>query len=540
MSGKACRIITTTMSLAACALFLCAVPAMGQEAAQATPPSPDSAGLAEQVRTLSETVRQLQTQVQTLNAEIEEMRGKQPAPATDDAIRTSSSQSGAAASGITDPYLTLPSREQDSTSSTPSSTRVSPPPQNATVEDRLSQLEDNQQLIDSKLTDQDQIKVESGSKYRVRLSGIVLLNMFEDRGVVDNIDDPEIALESNPLASAGTFAGTLRQSQIGLQVFGPDIWGAHTSADIKFDFAGGFPDAPNGAVLGLVRLRTGTIRLDWANTSIVAGQDFLFFSPLAPTSLAQFAIPALSYAGNLWAWTPQVRVEHRIHFSDTSSLLLAGGILDSLSGDLPYSTYERYPSWGEESGQPAYAARVAWSQRVLGQELTLGLGGFYGRQYWGFGRHVDGWAATTDLTMPLGKYFALTSQFYRGRALGGLGGGIGQDVLLAGPITSPGVVQGLDSVGGWTQLKFKPVPKFEVNGALGIDNPFDSELLRFPASASYYGVSLARNVSPFVNFIYQVRSNVMFSVEYRHLKTYVAGDEAYSADHINVSLGYIF
>ena len=382
--------------------------------------------------------------------------------------------------------------------------------------------------------------MESGSKYRVRISGIVLLNMFENRGVVDNADFPEIALEPGPLDSAGTFGGTLRQSQIGLQVFGPALWGARTSADIKFDFAGGFPNTPNGTMLGLVRLRTGTVRMDWANTSIIAGQDFLFFSPLAPTSLASFALPALSYAGNLWAWTPQVRIEHRVHFSDTSSLLLQGGILDSLSGDLPYSTYERYPSWGEESGQPAYAARMAWSQRILGQNLTLGSGGYYGRQYWGFGRHVDGWAATADITMPLGKYFDLTGQFYRGRALGGLGGGIGQDVVTGGSIINPVLVQGLDSVGGWTQLKFKPVAKLEVNGALGIDNPFDSELRRFPASGSYYGVSLARNVSPFVNFIYQVRSNVMFSLEYRYLKTYVVEDEAYSANHINVSLGYIF
>ena len=117
---------------------------------------------------------------------------------------------------------------------------------------------------------------------------------------------------------------------------------------------------------------------------------------------------------------------------------------------------------------------------------------------------------------------------------------MGQDVLLAGPLLSPAAIQGLDSMGGWVQVKFKPVPKFEVNGALGDDNPFAAELRRFPSSDSYYGVSLSKNLSPFVNFIYQVRSDVMFSVEYRHLKTYETGDDAYSATHINVALGYIF
>jgi len=122
---------------------------------------------------------------------------------------------------------------------------------------------------------------------------------------------------------------------------------------VKFDFGGGFPTAPNGAVMGLIRFRTGTIRLDWSNTSIIAGQDFLFFAPLEPTSLAQFAIPALSYAGNLWGWTPQVRIEHRVNFSDHSSLLFAGGILDSLTGDLPLrSTSAIHPGVKNPGSRP--------------------------------------------------------------------------------------------------------------------------------------------------------------------------------------------
>jgi hypothetical protein len=509
--------------------------------------SPD---LANEVRALSATVRELQAQVQSLNSELQEVRAKEGSLELDSALppkplpRASVEQPSDAPPSATnnphDPYSTFPENEaavvsQPESPASPNS--ISPA---KSIEERLAQLEDDQQLDDSRLSDQDQTKVESGSKYRVRLSGIVLLNMFENRGTVDSTDTPEIALEPNPLDSAGTFGGTLRQSQIGVQAFGPDVAGARTSADVKFDFGGGFPNAPNGAVMGLIRFRTGTIRLDWSNTSIIAGQDFLFFAPLEPTSLAQFAIPALSYAGNLWGWTPQVRIEHRVNFSDHSNLLFAGGILDSLTGDLPYSQYDRYPSWGEESGQPAYAARLAWSGRILNQNFTVGEGGYYGRQYWGFGRHVDGWVASTDLTMPLGKYFAFTGEFYRGRAVGGLGGGIGQGVLINGSLLSPVTIQGLDSMGGWVQLKYKPVAKFEINAALGDDNPFTSEFKKFPGNVSYYGVNLTRNFSPFVNFIYQLRSDVMFSVEFRRLKTYQFEDDAYTANQTNISLGYIF
>jgi hypothetical protein len=521
---------------AACALLLGAGGARGQENGAAAA----SAELANQVHTLSETVRQLQAQVQSLNSRLNELRPREENQGTDPSSPPSSSraQPMAATSGSNDPYLTFPAASSAAPAASYAAKTAAP---GRSLEQRLSQLEDDQDLTDSRLADQDQTKVESGSKYRLRLSGLVLLNMFENRGVVDNADLPEIALPAGALDSAATFAGSLRQSQIGLQVFGPDLAGARTSADIKFDFAGGFPNTPNGTVLGLARLRTGTVRLDWANTSVVAGQDFLFFSPLAPTSLAQFAVPALSYAGDLWAWTPQVRVEHRIHVSDSSSWMLAAGVLDSLSGELPYSSSERYPSWAEESGQPAYAARLAWTKRIRGQNLTLGSGGYYGRQYWGFRRHVDGWAGTADMTLPLGKYFGLSAQFYRGRAVGGLGGAVGQDVVMAAnALLSSTPILGLDSVGGWTQLQFKPAPKFQVNAALGIDNPFASELNRFPGSASYYGTLVSRNVSPFVNFIYQLRSDVMFSVEYRYLKTYELDDGAYSAHHINASLGYIF
>ena len=90
------------------------------------------------------------------------------------------------------------------------------------------------------------------------------------------------------------------------------------------------------------------------------------------------------------------------------------------------------------------------------------------------------------------------------------------------------------------QLKFKPKANFEVNFAYGQDNPFAGELRAFPASAYYYGSSLSRNLSPFVNFIYRVRSDVVVSVEYRRLQTYTLDSGANNANQIGSSVGYIF
>jgi hypothetical protein len=411
----------------------------------------------------------------------------------------------------------------------------------ASTEDRITKLEENQELADAKIAEQSQTKVESASKYRARLSGMMLLNMYGERGSTLNVDFPQLVIPPGLLSSGGSFGGSVRQSQIGIQAFGPTIGSARTSADIQFDFAGGFPEAQNGASFGIMRLRTGTIRFDWTNTSVVGGQDSLFFAPLSPTSIATLGIPAMAYSGNLWSWTPQLRVEHRFTLSDSSSFSLQGGVLDNLTGDPPPSLFERYPSWGEYSGQPAYATRLSWTQRVRGQDLTIGAGGYYSRQLWGFGRSVDGWAGTMDLKLPLGSKFEFTGQFYRGRALGGIGGGLGQSVLWNGSLSDPNTqVHGLRSVGGWAQLKFRTTPKLQFNGAFGQDNPFSSDLRNFGGNGSYYGVLFSRNQSALVNFIYQPRSDFVFSVEYRRLNTLILDSNPRSANLVTFSLGYVF
>ncbi len=80
---------------------------------------------------------------------------------------------------------------------------------------------EEQELLKAKVEDQYQTKVESGSKYHVRLSGIVLMNAFSTRGSVDNLDLPRIAIPRVPGDSNGAFAASARQSRVNLEVFGP-------------------------------------------------------------------------------------------------------------------------------------------------------------------------------------------------------------------------------------------------------------------------------------------------------------------------------
>jgi hypothetical protein len=407
---------------------------------------------------------------------------------------------------------------------------------------RAATLDEEYDLLAGKVDDQYQTKVESASKYRMRISGIVLMNLFSNQGVVDNIDLPELAYFRLPGNSGGSFGATLRQSQLGFEVFGPRVAGARTRADIQVDLGGGFPVEPNGSTSGLMRLRTATMRMDWESTSVVAGQDGLFMSPNSPTSFASLAEPALSYAGNLWSWVPQVRVEHKFNVGESSSLLLQGGILDPLSGEVPQFGSYRQTGPGEASRQPAFGTRIAWTRDISGRPLRLGVGGYYSRQDYGYDRNVDAWAVMSDLEVPLGSKFSVSGKFYRGRALGGLYGGIGQSVLFSTGDPQEPYTQlvGLNTIGGWTQLKYRPTSKIEFNAAFGLDNPYAKDLEFFPAPFSYGEGVIARNHAGFGNVIYRPRSDLLFSAEYRRIVTEGITSRNWDAGHLNLTMGVLF
>src|SRR5271166_1975422 len=217
-------------------------------------------------------LRQLETEVQTLKLQVKDLKVQQEsAQAESLGLRNELEETRSQLIALT---------------TSPAGSGVSPlvagtSPAQSITEDRIARLEEDLQLADAKIAEQSQTKVESGSKYRVRLTGIVLFNTYGIRGYADNTDFPQLVLPADPLASGGSFGASIRQSQIGIQAFGPTIAGARTSGDLQFDFAGGFPETPNGVTFGIMRLRTGTIRFDWPSTSVVAGQDSLFFAPLS-------------------------------------------------------------------------------------------------------------------------------------------------------------------------------------------------------------------------------------------------------------------
>ena len=388
------------------------------------------------------------------------------------------------------------------------------------VDERIATLEENQRLLTDRIEEQYQTKVESSARYRVKLSGIVMLNAFANQGRVDSQEVPDLALRRGPTDTYRTFGLTALQSQVGLETYGPTFAGAKTSAGLQFDFFGITPSSPYATSWGGVRLRSAAMRLDWTRTSVVIGQEPLFFSPLSPTSVATLAYPAFSYSGNLWTYNPQARIEHRVNFSEQDTIAFQGGILDPVP---------RGPS------QPAYASRVAWSHGDRERPLTLGVGGFYGRENRGAGRTEDGWAATADWLVPLGSRVGISGEFYRGRAIGALGAAQSRSVVFSGLESDPASsMAGVNSVGGWFQLAVKVSPTIELHGAHGEDRPYRRDLFRFSSSPT-----ISRNRTEMFNVIYRPRTDLIFSLEYRRFKTWRV-DTSEDAGHVNLGVGVLF
>lgn len=517
------------------ALLMAAPPAPAQ-----TSPAESSAGQADPTRS---GLRDLQDEIQELKSDLHAMRAEVADARTEaDGLRQELKNASDQLRVLQSQLAQTASQARAQTAPIPA---AGPAVANAgsALDGRVSKLEEDQELLESKVDGQNQTKVESGSKYRVRLSGMALFTAFSTRGNVDNYDLPDFAGPRDPSEPNATAGASLRQSILGLDVFGPEIAGATTRADIRADFFGGFPGSPEGITTGLVRLRTAGLHFDWQNTSVVVGQYTPFFSPNSPTSLVSMGYPALASAGNLWVWTPQISVEHRFALSDNSKISIQGGIMDALDGEVQQNSPYRSSEAGEQSGQPAYAARIGWSGSSEAGPFSLGVGGYYARQNWGYDRIVTAYAATADWNLPLGHLFAFSGEFYHGRALGGLGAAEGQSVALTGDITDPTtLVRGLNSTGGWAQLKFMPIQKLEFNGAFGEDFSNPPSMGYAAQSTPYVSgyLPLGRNGSAFFNTIYHLRSNFMLSTEYRRLRTAQVPPGVFSANQVSLGAAALF
>ncbi|HEX6494899.1 MAG TPA: hypothetical protein VF018_05415 [Acidobacteriaceae bacterium] len=495
-----------------------------------------AADLSAQVRQLTDALARTQTQLQQSQRQLDEMRQQLTE------VERRLAQSQPASQPTPGPPQTAAS------SSSSSSSAEGPAPAIAAA---LQDIRERQTMEETQIATHDQTKIESESKYPLKITGLLLLNGFVNTRAVDMPATPTVAIPGS-----GTTGVTVRQTVLGVDAFGPHLLGARSYADLRVDFDGSAQGSNTagfsgyfGAASTLLRLRTAHAGLQWSRTDAYFSLDRPIFSPDSPTSLTAVAEPALAWSGNLWAWSPRLGVTQDLALGDTRNLGLQAALVDV--GDAPGSlmlppssaTSLGTSTSAERSRWPGLEARIA----LLGSRPReedgnhFGVGGYFAPHLSSLGKRFDSWAGTLDTRVHLPAHLEFTGSFYRGLALGGLGGGAYKDfAYIEEPYLPTYYSRPLDDVGGWVQLKERLNERLELNAAFGLDNVFAGQLRPYLVPNGNYYQNLARNRTYTGNFLYSPSAYLLFSVEYRHLVSSPVIGSPSGANVIGLGAGFKF
>jgi TolA-binding protein len=406
---------------------------------------------------------------------------------------------------------------------------------NAAVE----QIREQQSLQETQIATHEQSKVETESKYPVKLNGLVLLTGFVNTTRVDSPVTPSVAVEGG-----GNTGISMQQTVLGFDARGPHLFGARTSADARVDFYGAPSSSGSNAYSGnLLRLRTAHALLDWNHTEAFFSLDRPIIAPHDPTSLTAVALPALAWSGNLWSWNPQFGITQDLAMADSRRLRIQAALIDVADPSQVYASSAvtsgvAVPSTAEMSRWPGAEGRLAFLNGEEASGLQLGLGGFFAPHRTVGGTRFNSWSGTLDYRIPLPGRAEISGSAYGGQALGGLGGGAFKDyVFNYSPLTGYSF-RTLHDVGGWTQLKERATGKLEFNLAFGTDQVPASQLRPYAGAPSAYYLNLARNRTYTANAIYSPSAYLLFSLEYRHILSSPVNDYTASGDVIGIATGY--
>lgn len=485
--------------------MLCAATLRGQSA--------DSAALSQKVQELSSAIDRAQAQMDESRRQLDEMREELKALQQELAA-------GAAVRAQVAPQ-------------TPSS-----------VANQPDDGAEREQMQATQIATLAQEKVESESKYPVKLSGMVLFTAFANTSDMDMPATPTAAL-----FGPGSAGATLRQTTLGIDGRGPHLLGAQSSASLRIDFDGQTEPAGNPASsyagaynvnATIVRLRTARAALRWRNTEVFFALDKPILTPDTPTSLTAVAEPALAWSGNLWSWNPQAGVEHYIGRRRGGVLLQAAFIDPSDAPATLVYKARTLPTTAENRMRPGGELRVAWTGADRDQGAHAGIGGYFSPHRSTTGIAFNAWAATADVKLPIGRTLELTGSGYRGQALGGLGGGAYKDFIAGTYSNGTSYFQSIDGVGGWMQLKEKLGERLQFNEAFGMDQAFARQLRLFATAGSLDYVNFARNRTWTVNTIFTPSAYLLFSFEFRRVETAPVLGRLWTSNVFGAAAGYRF
>jgi len=405
----------------------------------------------------------------------------------------------------------------------------------AALHTSVDQLQEETEVLQAQVKQHDQTKVETSSKFPLRINGAVLFTSIFNSANADNFNLPIVAVPKVPWTSEGSLSATASQTLLGFDALGPHLWGAKSYADLNVDFWGGSSSENFTSAAGGLRLRTAHARLEWPNRSFGVALDRPLISPWQPTSWVTVAEPALAWSGNLWTWAPQLVFTQTAIFNHFDFNV---GLIDPPSPNSYTQGQTGLPSASERSKQPGYESRIGFMSSVGDQPIHLGAGGYYSRQSYPYRQNVDAWAASGDWDVTLHRAFRISGEIYRGRAIGSLGGGAFKDYVSS---ASEHYLDGLNAAGGWAQARITFAPELEANVSAGLDNAYAADLRDSDqAMAPGYYAGLTRNATLIANVVFRPKTYLLLSTEFREINSRRISGQSNENHVFGVATGYIF
>lgn len=388
----------------------------------------------------------------------------------------------------------------------------------AAVKPTLSEAPASERLEvqESRTAELDQTKVGASQRFPVSLTGMLLFNAFANGKESGGAQYPATAAINR---GSETDGASLRQTIIGLKFNGPDLpWGGKASGSIYMDFFGGTSLPSNN----LVRLRIATLDLKWKNTTVTVGQDKPIISPREPVSLAQVGVSPLTAAGNLWYWNPQVRIEQRFSFGESSGLRAQAGV---------YETTENYAtnlpaeySGTLERSRPGYEGRFEFFHTTNRWRIEVAPG-FHAGSTHVAGMAVQSRIASLDWMIHPASKIEFSGAFFDGQDVAGLG------ALPGFFISDTGIPIPVRSNGEWGQLTLFPASRlsFHIYSGEQANRALDVALNGITTNFVYAG-----------NLIYKFAPNVLGALEASQSRTEYLGAGLRLNNHYDLALAYLF
>jgi hypothetical protein len=386
------------------------------------------------------------------------------------------------------------------------------PPEPATAD-----LAEKMDVQDHRLDEQAQTKVESSQHFPIRITGMALFNAFTNSSANGGPGEPVVVPVQGGALSGGA---SLRQTVLGLDFRGPEIFGGGSiHGFINMDFFGASGD-PYG---GSFRIRTAGIAFNWANTTIMFGQDKPLIAPREPNSLAQVWVAPLTGAGNLWVWQPQARVEQRFHFNERTTIRAQAGVFETREA---YGYTPSPYAYSSQMARPAAQGRVSVAYG-LDDDRRIEIGtGFDASNTNVAGTTVPTRVFALDWLAQPWRKLEFSGAFFRGENVTNLGGiGTGFTIMYSEYVVP------VQADGGWQQISFLATPRLTFNLFGGEQQNRGSDLA--------WG-QVAKNQAYGANLMYRIAPNVIASFEAEQARTNYLSTTNRLNNHYDLGIAYLF